>query len=331
MWKHPGTMMSPEMTTALRSKTLLPGIVDKLMKDTPLTWQPRPLEVVDIDWGGKGKGHEECTKDGEMAYRAALLSWVHKDDHMAQQYGNLAYKIINSWAQTNKTFKGNNAPLEAAWSVCSLARAAELIKYHHNNVIKKQWLQCEPVFFKWLDVVIMPVLRTQAIWKWPLMGNWHYSIICARMQIAILREDRKEWDWCIATYKDIFPKSLGTVTHHISETLRDCTHAMFLLGGMLQVPEMAYHQGVTSLYDSRLHGIVEYHARIMLGEVPHGISKEQIKTPYGLWPEPVWEIGFNHFTKRQKQPMPYTEKLLTSKVRPERVTFHWGGGTLTHL
>ena len=330
MWKHPGTMMSPEMTFALRNKTNI-GPLEQLIKDTPLDWRPKALANVDIDWGGKGQGHDECTKDGEMAYKAALISWAHRDPKIAIQYGLLACTIVDAWAKTNKTFKGNNAPLEAAWSVCSMARAAELLKYNYFDSVSKHWKQVEPAFFRWLDVVMMPVLRTSKLWKWKVMGNWHFSIICARMQIAILREDKTEWDWCISTYKDIFPKSLGPNQHYISETLRDCTHAMFLLGGLLQVPEMAYHQGNTSLYDQRLHGIMEFHAQIMLGDVPSGICKAQINTPYGLWPEPVWEIGFYHFSKRLHKPMPYTEKLLKTRVRPERVTFHWGGGTLTHL
>lgn len=333
MWKHPGTTMSPQMTFALkndvRNMPVKTSALTKLMKYTPNNWASKALHTVDIDWGGKGVGHDECTRDAEIAFSSALIAWAHQDNSVAITYGQQACTIIKRWSETNKVFKGNNAPLEAAWMVCSLARASELIKHHPLPNIKDLWKSIEPMFFRWLDSVIMPVLKTASLWKWPLMGNWHHSIICARMQLAILREDKVEWDWCVKTYKDILPRSLGPRQHFVSETLRDCTHAMFLIGGLLQVPEMAIHQGV-DLYDVRMHGIMEYHARIMLGEVPQGINKEEIKTPYGLWPEPVWESGYAHFTKKKNMPMPNTQRLLRSKVRPERVTFHWGGGTLTH-
>lgn len=333
-WKHPGTTMSPAMTISLQGKPNNAPALQALVKEAPLEWKARPLETVDIDWGGKGTGHDECTKDGEQCYRFALLSWALFEDLVkAERYGLQGVDIIKQWSSKNKVFKGNNAPLEAAWSICSMARAAELFK-HHNKLpkVKEAWRLVEPLFYVWLDKVIMPVLKTEALWRWPVMGNWHYSIICARMQIAILREDPKDWDWCIMKYKEIFDLSIGNkcgCSWFTAETKRDVTHAMFLIGGVVQAAEIAWHQGDTSLWNDRLHCVLENHAAIMLKEVPLGITKEEIKTPYGLWVEPVFEIGRHHFTQRRKMKTPKVDALM-AKTGPERVTFHWGAGTLTH-
>lgn len=324
--------MSPTMTKNLASdvinKPLRREALQKMMKSVPLDYKIRALRDVSIDWGGKGVGHEECTKDGEAAVSAALIFWATGD----KKYGELALRILKAWATINVSFKGNNAPLEAAWSVCSMARAAELLKHCAVDDVKRAWRDTEPAFFMWLDRIIMPLLRDATVWRWA-KNNWHFSMLCARMQIAILREDYTDWDWCVKTYREIFPKALVTGSECCGETVeckRDVTHAQMLLGGMIQVPEMALHQGV-QLYDDRLMSCVELQSRIMMREVPTGLKPEDIKTPYGYWPEPIYEIAFAHFHGRMKKDMPYTAKFLAQpRVRPDRVTFHWGGNTLTH-
>ena len=212
-----------------------------------------------------------------------------------------------------------------------MARAAELVKYYPNVDVATKWKEVEPKFLVWLDTIALPVLKEPSFWRWNFRNNWHFSNLCARMQIAIFREDPIEWSWCIDTYRAIFPQAL--VCSHCkgetTETKRDVTHAMFLLGGMSQVPEMAWHQGV-DLYDARLVDCYETHCKIMQRQVPEGLTPKDIKTPYGYYPEPVFETVFAHFHGRKGVPMPTTEAFITSKVLAERVTFHWGAGTLTH-
>jgi hypothetical protein len=324
-------MMSPEMTWRLaddakkdpkRSEAL-----EKLKNDCPLSFTPRSLEVVDIGYGGSGVGHKEVTGDGEMCYRAALLCWALGD----AKYGELCLKILRSWSEKNKVFRGDNAPLEAAWAGCAFARSAEMMKYSKFDGVKTGWKAIEHCVLCWLDKVLMPCLKNEPVWRWPLIGNWHFSILCARMQIAILKDDSKEFLWCIEKYKEVLPKAICYGGHkcHISETMRDLCHVQFELGGIIQLPEMAYHQGYKDLFDGRLKDIYEYHARLMMKEIPEGIKKEQIHTPYGYWPEPVWEVALAHFQGRCGMAMPCVEKWCQT-FRPERVTFHWGGGTLTH-
>ncbi len=326
---HPGTFMSPSMTFSLRENVQANPIrrkaLEALLKSTHLSYKPQALQTVHIDFGGKGQGHAECTKDGEMAVSAALLFWATGN----ADYARLSLSILKAWAHTNTTFGGDNAPLEAAWSVCSMARAAELLKHSKNTEIRSLWENMEPSFFSWLDGVISPLLKSLPVWRWQ-WNNWHTSMLCARMQIAILREDHREWQWSLETCKEIMKRCICN-THcqgEIIETQRDITHAQFLLGGLIQAPEMALHQGV-DVYDPRLIQCTELHAQLLLKEVPMGLERKNIKTPYGYWAEPVFEIAYHHFGFRKNQPMPFTKKLLTTK-RPDKVTFHWGGNTLTH-
>lgn len=305
-----------------------PKALAKLVKDTPLSYKPQALEVVDIDWGGKGAGHKECTQDGEIAVSAALLYWATRN----VAYSMLCIDIIQSWAIKNKIWKGNNALLEAAWSVCSLARAAEFVKYAPDAVVVQRWGKVEGAFFKWLNEVIMPCLKSEHIWRWKPIGNWHFSQICARMQIAILREDQAEWNWCLQRYKQALEATFSMPNSkcqgEISESCRDVTHCQFQLGGIAQAPEMALHQGV-DIYDIRIAPAFELQARIMMKEVPEGFSPQDIKTPYGYWQEPVWHIAHFHFVNRKKMAMPKTTEYI-KKIGYDKVTFHWGPNCLTH-
>lgn len=344
-FRHPGTMMSPEMTFRLmedaendpiRKKALLKlkEHVDKLCGNGSggkTSYVGNALDVVDIGYGGKGVGHKEVTGDGELCYTAALLSWAIEDGNEREMYGKVCLRILKNWAVKNKVFRGENSPLEAAWAGCAFARSAELLKYSKIESIKKGWKEIENIFLDWLVRLIMPCLKNVDVWKWPLMGNWHFSILCARMQIAILRDDHGEFKWCVDKYKEIIGKCICYGGHkcHIAETKRDLTHAQFLLGGLIQLPEMAYHQGVFDLFDKRLVDVYEYHARLMMKEVPDGICAEEIHVPYGYWYEPVWEVALGHFVGRGGLAMPCVERWCQT-FRPERVTFHWGGGTLTH-
>lgn len=327
---HPGTLMSPDMTKNLakdcQSNPERKRALQRLTAETPLTYKHNALAKVQIDWNGVGQGHKECTGDGAMAYRAALLLWATGNT----EYGKIVVAILRGWAEQNVSFTGNNAPLELAWSVGSMARAAELVKYS-PLVKREEWEPVEKAFLKWLDTVVMPELKNQSIWRWKFRNNWHYSIIDTRMQIAIFRNDAQEFKWCLDKYREIVPMTFSETSHvcHTCDLKRDVTHAQFLLGGLVQVPEMAWHQGIRDLYPTFLDRVMEYHARIMLKEVPDGMKKEDIRTPYGYWYEPVWEIALNHYRNRNKAALPKTEQWIRT-FRPERVAFHWGGGTLTH-
>lgn len=328
--------MSPAMAKGLRadaqSHPMRKKALDKLVKDTPLDYQSKVIEVVDVDYNGGGVGTKNFTGDGEMAYQAALLHWAVADPVQADAYGKLALRILRGWSLINRIFHGNNGPLVASWGACSMARAAELLKHSESPAIRDEWTKMEHAWLTWVDTRIMPNLRQPDLWRWSLIGNWHTSILCARMQLAILREDHAEWAWCLAKYPEVLPKAMPCkrCAGELSETTRDVTHSAFLLGGLTQAPEMALHQGHPQLYDARLVDACELQARLLMKEVPEGLGAHEIHTPYGYWYEPVLELPFSHFAGRLGVAMPKTAAYLTT-VRPERVTFHWGAATLTHF
>ena len=329
-FRHPGTMMSPEMTFSLSKDSnnddMRKKALEKLRKDTPLAYKPQALATVDIGYGGSGTGHKQITQDGAYVYQAALLHWATNDNAFAFK----AIEVIKSWSTVNKVFKGDNAPLEAGWGVCSMARAAELLKYSTSKEVVKSWQEVEITFYRWLDTIIMPVLNKADLWRWNIIGNWHFTILCAKAQIAILRNDVQLFHDVVNKYKEVLPRAICNGNDWcISETRRDLTHAQFLLGGIIQLPEMAFHQGITDLFDPKLAKTFENHARLMMKELPEGISKTDIHTPYGYWHEPVWELALAHFRDRLGMNMYNTEKWVQT-FRPESVTFHWGGCTLTH-
>jgi hypothetical protein len=319
--------MSPDMIKALKHESISDPMrkkaLDRLLKDTPANHTPQAISNIDIGYSGKGTGHKEFTKDAEIAYSASLL-FIAQDN---PKYADLAINILRAWSTVNKTFKGDNAPLEAAWGIASMAMAAELLKY---SKAQQKYASIEPNFTKWITDTMLPALNEPSVWRWKIKNNWHFSILFARAQLAILFDDSTTFNQVFNQYKTILPQAICQGHPcHLSETLRDCTHFQFLIGGIISMAELAYHQGYKDAYDPKLHPIIEYHATIMLQEVPPGIKKEQINTPYGFWYEPVWEIAYAHFNNRLNLPMPKTEQWL-AKIRPERVCFQWGPGTLTH-
>ena len=102
-------------------------------------------------------------------------------------------------------------------------------------------------------------------------------------------------------------------------------HCQFQLASQIQIAEMAWHQGV-NVYDNVLMTSMEYQARILNGEVPCELKKEDIKDNWFL--PSSWEIGYNHFVNRTHKNMPQTLKLLLIKRPETKMSFNWGPGFL---
>jgi hypothetical protein len=150
----------------------------------------------------------------------------------------------------------------------------------------------------------------------------------ARMQLAILREDKEEFDKMVLEYKRVFlVYVLPWSTGQCLETKRDIVHSCFGLGSMINICEMAWHQGV-DLYNIELMRCIEYHARIINGEVPSDLQPSEIKE--NRFQCIGWEIGYRHFKTIKNLAMPHTERLLM-KYRPEKACLCWGLSTMTHF
>lgn len=284
----------------------------KLLKTTPLDYVCRPIENVDIGPYGAGLGHEEFVGDCMQTYQQVLLYVATKNDGYAKN----AIRIVEAWCDKCKSFKGANAPLECAWGGAVIVRAVELLKNVYTvppSLLTK--------FQAFLDVIIIPNLtnRYLEIVKWN--NNWILSILEAILQIALFRDNIELCEW---VFKE-FQKALGCCVAESgmnTEIKRDQIHSQFQIGSMVQIAELFWQQNVNA-YMPRIQKCMEYQAKVLMGWVPDGMKKEELKqiefTPCS------WDIGYNHFVNREKKNMPETTKLLSNpRNRPEKLTFNWG-------
>ncbi|GBF98426.1 hypothetical protein Rsub_10491 [Raphidocelis subcapitata] len=304
---HPGTLMGAREVELLKRRVA--------SGEQP----PCPLAEVVIQYDGVGQGHDEFVeRDGKVVYMQAV-AWLATGE--AQYAHNAAY-IIWAWSSVNKVFVGQNGPLEAGWGVASMARSAELLKYTWPGWHPK----VETAFLSWVDRVIMPNLKSNSLNHLPL-GNWHTTVAEAKAQLAIFKGDTALFAEALSDWQRVIDSYLQPCGE-CSETKRDLYHSQFGLGGLVQVAELAWQQGV-DLYshaDCRLAAALEFHALITNGGVP-----PQCTYPLrGIGFLPCgWEVALNHYKGRWGMSMPETEKLL-ARSRPEGYVFHWGLGTLTH-
>lgn len=277
-------------------------VIDKLKAVTPIdSYKPRAIKQVCIEAYGAGCGHEEFTKDAEQCVQQAVMWVVTKDT----KYAKNALGIVHAWSCGCTSFEGSNAPLELGWGVCSLVRAAEILKWTYP-----QWTSCDnDAVNLFIDTIAMPKLTKKLGWT----NNWQLTICEARLQIAIFRDDRSEFNWAVSEYRRIVKEYVHPSDGTTAETNRDLVHAQFGIGGLLQIPELVfeYTGGTVDLFDPVLARICEVHADMILNKR----GKDPWFLPCG------WEIALRKFS------IPKTKELL-DKHGPELYVFHWGLGKL---
>jgi hypothetical protein len=294
--------------------------LEALKSSTPAQYSPHTLAEVHTEWEGPKIGHDELVeKDGVMVYKQTLM-WIVIND---ERYARNAAMIIDSWATNNKAFHGKNAPLEGGWGIASFARSAELLKYSWPGW---QASGVEERFTAWVNKLIMPNLQHDMLNKLPL-ANWQATVAECLAQLSVLTGDRALWGQAMTWWHKVMDAYI-TPCGECGETKRDLFHSQFGLGGLIQLAEMAWQQGV-DLYGYRnniLFTAMEFHAYITNGGKP----KECCYDLKGVGFLPCgWEVGYNHYKGRMGWDMPNTAAML-AKHRPEDYVFHWGMGTLTH-
>lgn len=316
---HPGTLLGPNEIASFKNRKVPDSkAVAHMTSKASLDYVPKAMEKLSPGAYGAGTGTFEITGDGAMAYQHAICYLLHGKTEHAKK----SLEIILAWAKLNKIFDGSNAPLVASWAISPMIQAAEILKYQCPT--EWQSSKAAPLFVAWVQRIIYPLICTKISWT----NNWNITMTEARMQWAIFQNASKEFQWCVAEYKRLFAIYVSPwKTGQCLETKRDQVHAQFGIGSMINICEMAWHQGV-DLYSHELHKCMEYHASIVLGEVPTDLNKTEIKE--NRFQPTGWEIGFQHFTKVKKMPMPKTHALL-EKNRPEWCVFCWGLCTVTHM
>lgn len=271
-------------------------------------------------------GHKQFTGDSIRIFKHTMAFLMTGRTRHARK----AIELLLSWSNVCKVFgpKDQNGPLEAAWALVNMAQSAEILKYR----FKAGWNSTvENRFNAFVDNLLMPNLvyyeRNGLLIDFPSRSNWGTTIVQARLQYAIYRNNKNEYDKCLKMTRQLMTNVLTHRTGRTSETLRDVVHAQYALAGLTGLAELYYNQGL-NVYRDRLMTAYEYHARILLGQIPLDLKGVQLNW-VGFLPA-HWEMIYNAFVNRLKRfKMPYTRQLLL-KNRPENYDKHWGFGTFTH-
>jgi hypothetical protein len=312
--KHPSGILGEKQIENIQKQHYLLKNASGVVLDG---YKPRVIQCVNIGPYGSGVGHEEFVGDCMQAYLQVLVWIATRDPKFAQK----SKEIILEWCCKCKTFEGANAPLECAWGTPLLVRTVELLKYVDGG----EWNEhSNRLFNTFLDKIILPNLKGRyiEIKKWK--NNWIFSLMEALLSIYMLRNDVAGVVQIVEHYKSLLKECIQPCGCN-TENRRDMTHCQFQMASQIQIAEMLWHQGV-DVYDDIIMKTMEYQARILLGEVPPELKKEDIKE--NKFMPSSWEVGYNHFAGRKKENMPYTLALLKKKRPEARMSFNWGPGML---
>ncbi len=319
-FKHPATILGNHHYEKLKhlqqtKDDILNKGLDDLRKSTPLDYKTSLIANLNIGPYGQGGGHKEFIGDCMQMLQQTLMYVI----TMNENYARKAIDIIRIWCDGCQSFKGLNAPLECGWGGTLITRAVEILKYKYPNWNKSF---VEQKFQGFLDRIIVPNLQARYREIFKYNNNWTATIIECFMQIALFRDDKNTFDWCISEYKKLLNSCVFPSGKH-TETTRDLIHAQFLLGGLVQIPEMCWHQGVDLYKENNeiLCKCMEYHAFILNKGIPKDVKKEELKDIWFM--SCVWDMSYHHYNKIKKRNMPECQKLLT-KRRPEKLVFNWG-------
>lgn len=316
-----------------------------------LSYRPVPWAVVECGpYSKPDHGCKDETRDSQAAYTQALL-WFFSGD---PRYAKNAKLIMNSWATTLVGGHTNkNAPLQAAWSAQSFARAAEIISHTGGG-----WSNQDRVAFsaflrrQYLPSVERIVSGTNSCYN----GNWHASSIQAMMDISILSEDRGLFDRATTLWRDFLPsyvylESDGTspkaspwckkaqesaarwhqpksfVDGLTQETCRDFEHTAYGLAAIMNVAESARLQGVNLYQDEasqaerRISKAMELHS----AQQNHANGKKDLCSAYAGFKGNTlgtFGNGFNYYNGRGVAKLPQTQ-LFVTRSRSARGSFHY--------
>lgn len=354
-FKHPGLLNSAEELQYIKARVAAgeepwASAFARMRKAqlASLDWKPSPREVVDVGFYGRpdhGGGDE--LRDARAAYTHALI-WVIAGE---EAHAKKAAEILDAWSAVLQTHTGDNARVQAAWAGSVFPLAAELIKHTYP-----QW-QGAPQFSAMLNRAFVPLIYDGMP---SYNGNWELSMCNALVAIGVFNDDQVPFDRGVFLWRKRVPayfyltsdgelplRPYGTkfsdeklirywhnpgrfVDGLCQETGRDLPHLEMGLSAAINTAEIAYKQGI-DLYGEEAKRIVaamEFHANFRLGNpVPEWLcgGKLVLKSQ-----QPTYEIGYNHFHNRLGMPMPLTQQLITTKIRPAWTAMHMVWESLTH-
>ncbi len=127
-----------------------------------------------------------------------------------------------------------------------------------------------------------------------------------------------EQQWYMAAPTSTFSNPVPAYVDGLcAETFRDMGHAEFAFAAMINVAEMAWHQGIDlySAHAPRMAAMMEFHAALRLSQpAPAALSQSGvISSGNGL--NPTYEIAYNHLHNTLGYELPNTETLIQTAVR----------------
>lgn len=353
-FRHPGILVNSTQLDFVKAKLQAGAQPWKGARDAAqrsgqasLSYQPKPLAVVECgSFNNPDIGCTDEVNDAVAAYTHALL-WHFTGD---EAHAKKSIQILNAWSATLTSHSNSNAPLQAGWAAATAVRAAELMRHAYGG-----WPQAEiDRYAAMLRKAYLPNLAANIKNH---NGNWHLVILEAAMNIAIFLDDRPFFDSSVAKWRErtkafIYisrdgprPYQPAGLTMDLTqfwhgqtvymdglaqETCRDLSHTGMGLGSIINGAETALQQGI-DLYteeSDRILAGMEFHAKYLVGEpVPANLCGGKLTLGY----LPTWEIAYNHFVNRRGRAMPFSKRLLETRLRPTGANRHMVWETLTHI
>jgi len=266
-----------------------------------------------------------------------------------RRYSLQSSAILKMWTDF-RGFVGttDQDKLHAGWIGVLFGEAAEIMR------TSPDWKADDIAAFQTMfRRAFYPQLSTPSRWN----GNVDLTQIDALMTIAVFNDDKDEFKRGLQRLEvrskayiflesDLAPAAIEGDSGNSSafwfhpttwadgltqETCRDNGHhAQFGLASALHAAEIAWNQGV-DVYTPQMRrytAAMELMARQLLTGDMQGTCRSAMATSNIF---DTFEVGFNHYSYRMGLPLPFTEKLISERVRPygtsELNIFH---ETLTH-
>jgi hypothetical protein len=315
-----------------------------LLKEHPLAqsnYKPNaPFRVISRD-GAFAYTKSRMEADFSAAWLNALM-WILTQN---AAHAEKSLEILTLYADSLRYIPDtNDAPLLAGLEGFKIVYALDVLKYDYlakyavykqrpaRSGIKnlKSGIQNIETMFK---AHFLPVLKNFYATPPYTNGNWGPVVTKTCMAAGIYFNDREMYDFAKNFYLNGHDN--GTIANYIDgetgqsqEAGRDQGHPQLALGAMAMICELAWQQGddLYSALDRRLLKGYEYLAKYNLGyDVPFRRWTD-ITGKYCDWTtiseksrgrfKPIYEIAYNHYSRRKGFPMPYTLEAL-KKIRPE--------------
>lgn len=307
-----------------------------------LDWTPSPVSVVNARSADADRERDDAT----AAYTQALL-WYFTGD---EAYAKNSAAILNAWSSTltGHTSPDRQEELVAGWCASIFPLAGEILRASYP-----QWSEPEVHRFSAMLTNAFQPLLVAGNPKYN--GNWELSMINGLMCIGVFNNDPVIFDRAVFLWRKRVPAYFYLTTDGTTpvrpfgtadldsetavaaywfhpdryfdglcqETLRDYGHHMQEgLAPAINSAEIAFHQGI-DLYgenEQRLVATLEFHADALLGNpVPEEWFPAGFAAAGCL---PTWEIAYNHFHNRRQIPLPMTDALIRTKIRPVGASTH---------